>query len=111
MIDFILRLWSGIQELGAEHNVDPFLFAILYLGTIPPYLGSMIWAVRNFKKGKGIALPVLSTAFFFILPALYVILFGENMAWWAYAVIVFIVVYGSFSGYSKFKKQTERELM
>ncbi len=107
MMDLLQDLWNYVQELGIKHNVNPVLFAILYFGTIPPYLGSMIWAIRNFKKGKGIALPVLSTAFFFILPALYVILFGKNMAWWAYAVIAFIVFYGSYSGYSKFKKQVE----
>lgn len=97
MLEWLMELWGSINELGAEHNVDPVLFAILYFGTIPPYMGSMVWAVKNHKKGKGVALPVISTLFFFISPALYVAVFGKGVAWWVYLIIAIIVVYGSWS--------------
>ncbi len=106
-MEFLQNLWQSITELGVTHNVDPILFAILYFGSIPPYMGSMVWAVRNHRKQKGIALPVISTLFFFILPALYVAIFGRDVAWWVYAIIVFMVVYGSYSVIIKLKSKFE----
>jgi len=104
-MELINDFWIKITEMGIEHNVNPILFAILYVGSIPPYMGSMVWAVKNHRRKKGIALPVISTMFFFILPALYIAFFGKNVAWWVYAIIIFMVVYGSYSVYSKLKSQ------
>ncbi len=106
-MEFIQELWIKITEMGAEHNVNPILFAILYFGTIPPYMGSMVWAVRNHRIQKGIALPVISTMFFFILPALYIAFFGRNVAWWVYAIIAFMIIYGSYSVLNKLKSKLE----
>lgn len=102
-MEFIQDLWLEIAEMGVEHNVNPILFAILYFGTIPPYMGSMVWAVRNHKKGKATVIPILSTLLFFILPAIYVAIFGRNVAWWVYAIIAFMIVYGSYSAIKKVK--------
>ena len=107
MIEFIESTWISIKELGEAHNVDPILFAVLYFGTIPPYMGSMVWAVRSHKNKKSIALPVISTLFFFIMPALYVAIFGKNVAWWVYAVIAFMVIYGTYSVTKKMKSKFE----
>lgn len=106
-MELLQSLWINITEMGVEHNVNPILFAILYFGSIPPYMGSMVWAVRNHKKQKGVALPILSTMFFFILPALYVVIYGKNVAWWVYAIIAFMVIYGSYSVLTKLKKDLE----
>ena len=106
-MEFLQNLWLSITELGEKHNVDPILFAILYFGSIPPYMGSMVWAVRNHRRKKGIALPVISTLFFFILPALYVAVFGKDVAWWVYAIIAFMVFYGSYSVIIKLKNRFE----
>lgn len=107
MMEFLESFWIKINEMGVEHNVNPILFAILYIGSIPPYMGSMVWAVKNHKRNKGIALPVISTLFFFILPALYVAIFGRKVAWWVYAIIAFLVVYGSYSVFKKLKSKLE----
>lgn len=106
-MELLNDFWIKITEMGLEHNVNPILFAILYIGTIPPYMGSMVWAVKNHRSKKGIALPLISTMFFFILPAMYVAVFGRNVAWWVYAIIFFMVVYGSYSAYKKFKSKLE----
>ncbi|GAB5408637.1 MAG: hypothetical protein BalsKO_10020 [Balneolaceae bacterium] len=106
-MELLQNLWIKINEIGAEHNVNPVLFAILYFGTIPPYMGSMVWAVKNHRSKKGIALPVISTLFFFILPTLYVAIFGKDVAWWVYAIIVFMVFYGSYSVFKKLKSKLE----
>ncbi|MBO6535079.1 MAG: hypothetical protein JJ966_02575 [Balneolaceae bacterium] len=97
MIDWLLTVWESVIELGEQHNVNPFLFAVLYVGSIPPYLGSMAWIVRNHRRQKPINIPVISTLFFFIMPALYVLIFGRNVAWWVYVIVVILIVYSTFT--------------
>lgn len=96
MIDWLLTVWESVIELGEQHNVNPFLFAVLYVGSIPPYLGSMAWIVQS-SKAKPINIPVISTLFFFIMPALYVLIFGRNVAWWVYVIVVILIVYSTFT--------------
>lgn len=107
MIEIIQNFWVEIAQMGVEHNVNPFLFAVLYFGTIPPYMGSMVWAVKNHKKQKDITLPIISTLFFFVLPGLYIIIFGRNVAWWVYLIIAFIILFGSMSIFQKMKAKIE----
>lgn len=107
MIEFFESIWVSITELGSKHNVDPVLFAILYIGTIPPYLGSLAIAIRNHRKGKSIVLPILSTVFFFIFPAVYVAVFGKDVAWWIYLIIAFMVGYGGYNIFLKFRSRVE----
>ena len=95
--------------LGSKHNVNPILFAILYVASILPYMGSMVWVVRNQRKGKSINLPVISTLFFFILPALYVAVFGRNVAWWVYVIIAFLIVYGITTVRKKLKLKLKEQ--
>ena len=106
MVEFVQTFWGSIMELGVEHNVSPVLFAILYVASLPPYMGSMVWAVQNHRTQKAVALPIMSTLFFFILPALYVLIFGKNVAWWVYLIIMLMIGYGSYSVYKKFKIKT-----
>lgn len=104
MIEFLNNSWSSILELGLKHNVNPLLFAFLYVSSIPPYLGSMVWIARNYKAEKSLTIPIISTLFFFILPALYVLIFGRNVAWWVYLILLIMIGYGSFSAYQKVKE-------
>ncbi|RNC85620.1 MAG: hypothetical protein ED557_02275 [Balneola sp.] len=106
-MEYLADLWDKITVLGSEHNVNPILFAILYFASIPPYMGSMVWAVRNNRKGKSINLPVISTLFFFIMPALYVAIFGRNVAWWVYLTIVFLIIYSTHTVRKKITSKLE----
>ena len=105
MTDWIISIWDSVKVLGEEHNVNPILFAILYVGSIPPYLGSMAWIVRNHRQQKDINFPVISTLFFFILPALYVLIFGRNVAWWVYVILVLLIAYSLFTLSKKIRNE------
>ncbi len=96
MIEFFESVWLHVNELGIKHNVNPIVFGILYIASIPPYVGSMGWIARNYRKQKPVALPIISTLFFFILPASYVAIFGKDVAWWVYLIITFLLIYGGF---------------
>ena len=94
MIEYFSELWIKILDMGDTHNVNPYIFAFLYVGSIPPYLGSIAWFVKNYRNNKTLPLPIISTLFFFILPSLYIIVFGRDVAWWVYLIIALMVFYG-----------------
>ncbi len=106
-MEYLADLWDKIIMLGSKHNVNPILFAILYFASIPPYMGSMVWAVRNHRRGKSINFPVISTLFFFIMPALYVAVFGRNVAWWVYVIIAFLIIYSTYTVRKKIRSKLE----
>ena len=105
MIEYANEIWQTILDMGEKHNVNPIVFAILYVGSIPPYLASIAWVVKNVRNKKSLPAPIISTLFFFIVPSLYILVFGEDVAWWIYVVVVLMVVYGAFATIQKIKRE------
>ena len=102
-------IWNWVTNLGESHNVNPIIFGTLYLISIPPYLGSMGWAVQRLRKKEPVFIPIISTMFFFIMPALYVLIFGRNVAWYIYVIIGIMIVYGTFNSFRKFRFKIETD--
>lgn len=101
MIELLNDVWNYVQVLGEKHNVNPVIFGALYIGSIPPYLGALGWLVRNLRQNKPVAIPILSTLFFFILPSGYILVFGINVAWWVYVIVAVLIFYGAYTAYKK----------
>ncbi|PWN07278.1 hypothetical protein DDZ15_05285 [Rhodohalobacter mucosus] len=97
-------------SLGDQYGVNPFIFGAIYIGAIPFFTISVAWIVRNVKKKKPIALPVLSASGCFVSAYVYLMIAGENVPWWVYAVVIGMLLYGAWSTYSKIQKRiTETE--
>lgn len=94
-----------LMNLSADYNVNPYIFATIYVGAIPFFTVSVAWIIRNKKQEKPVTLPVLSTGFFLSSAYLYLLVAGENVPVWVYAVVVGLLGYGI---YSTFKKITEK---
>ncbi len=99
MIEWLENAWIYIYELGLSHSVNPIIFGVLYIGSIPPYLWSIGWLISSLKNHKPLSIPILTTLFFFILPSLYIVLFGKDVAWWVYGIILILLSYGGFTAY------------
>ncbi|MEM6782934.1 MAG: hypothetical protein AAF624_04270 [Bacteroidota bacterium] len=109
MFDFLLLQadpsWlDGLHDwffgLGEQYGVNPLLFGAIYVGAIPFFTLSVAWLVRNVRRGTSPVAPALAATFFFISAYLYLIVAGQNVPAWVYAVVVGLVVVG---GYSTFK--------
>lgn len=88
-----LVAWLG--SLGDDYGVDPLIYAILYVGAAPFFLGSLAWLVRRTRRREALLAPALSTAFFFSLPTLYVFVAGRNLPSWVYAVLIGLAIIGA----------------
>jgi len=87
--------------LSANYNVNPYIFAAIYVGAIPFFTASVAWIIRNIKRDKPITLPVLSTGFWFSSAYLYLLIFGDHVPVWVYVVIFILIGYGIYSTYHK----------
>ena len=61
------------------------------------FFGSLAWLIRRLRRGEAWVAPALSAAFFFSLPTLYVVLFGRDLPWWAWAVLIGLTAVGAAS--------------
>jgi len=105
--------WDAIREwflsLGATYGVNPIIFGSIYVGAIPFFTLSVAWLVRNLRQKKPIVLPLLSSGFFFISAYLYLLIAGQNIPWWVYAVVAGMIALGIYSTVQKIRKQVAEE--
>jgi len=96
--------------LSANYNVNPYIFAAIYVGAIPFFTASLTWLIRNIKRGKSITIPILSTGFWFSSAYLYLLIFGEHVPAWVYVFIFILIGYGIYSTYHKVTDKKEKIL-
>lgn len=101
--------YQWFMSLGDQYGVNPIIFGAIYVGAIPFFTISVAWIVRNYKKNKPITLPVLSASGCFVSAYVYLMIAGENVPWWVYAIVIGMLVYGAWSTWHKVQKQIKEE--
>lgn len=101
---------AWLLRLGDDYGVDPVVYAVIYVGGLPLFLLSLGWLVRTLARREAILLPLLSTAFFFLAPTLYVVIAGRNLPAWVYGVLVLLAVIGAASSVRTIRARVRREL-
>jgi len=94
-----------LMGLSADYNVNPYIFAAIYVGGIPFFTASVAWIVRNKKSQKPITLPVLSTGLCMSSAYIYLMIAGEGVPVWVYVLIVGLLGYGIYSTFRKVKQK------
>ena len=89
-IDWVLRL-------GDDYGVDPLVYGLIWIGSLPFFLLSLGWLVQRLRRRGDIVLPLASTSLFFLAPTLYVFVAGRNLPGWVYALLVALAVVGAVS--------------
>lgn len=109
MGEFLQSAQDWFLSLGEMYGVNPIIFGSIYVGAIPFFTLSIAWLVRNYKRKASIVLPAISSLFFFISAYLYLIIAGENVPWWVYAIMVGMVSYGGWATYQKIQRKIHEE--
>ena len=107
MAEFFEVAKDWFLGLGEQYGVNPIIFGSIYVGAIPFFTLSLGWLVKNYRKGKSIIIPALSTTFFFISAYLYLIIAGKNVPWWVYGVVVLLVAGGAYSTIKKIRNKVD----
>jgi len=111
MIEWIQRVvFGGIQNLmhaaRANYGVDPMVFLVIYLISVPFFYYSLFRMVRALARKLKNEIMIWSTIFLSstVAPFLYVLFFGRNLPWWVYAVIALLIGQGVYSLVRKLTK-------
>jgi CHASE2 domain-containing sensor protein len=94
MMDSLL---NGANDLAAQYGVNPFVFAVIYIGAIPLFIASIAWLVRNARTGKSTVLPALCAGTCFISAYAYAAIFGRNIPVWVWVFLGALIAYGIWS--------------
>ena len=105
MKDLFLNYWALLSdkafELSSYYGVDPLIFSLLYVGTIPPLWFSIAWIVRNSQKNTPVTVPIVITFLCYTGTYIYLVIAGQNIPVWVYCIAVGMI---AFSGYKIHKK-------
>ncbi len=104
VLEWLERVVLGeIRELmraaRANYGVDPVVFLVIYLGSVPFFYYSIFRMVRALAKRLQNEVMIWSTVFLAATaaPFLYVLFFGRNLPWWVYVVIALLIGQGVYS--------------
>lgn len=95
--------------LGEKYGVNPVIFGSIYVGAIPFFSLSIAWTVRNLRRGKSAAIPLLAAAFCFVSAYLYLLVAGKNIPAWVYFFIAGMLIFGVWSTVRKVKARISPE--
>jgi fatty acid desaturase len=88
-----------MQAARVNYCVDPVIFIVIYLFSVPFFYYSIFRMVRALARKRGNEIMVWSIVFLAATaaPFLYVLFFGRNLPWWVYVVIALLIGQGVYS--------------
>jgi len=110
MFEYVISKFNEISNMAREnYGVNPTIFLIIYLITVPIFYYSLFRTLRAITKKLGNEIMLWSAIFLCanIAPFLYVLIFGRNIPWWVYGIIAILIGQGVFSFILKIRKKTE----
>ena len=113
MFEYIISNINDISKIAYDnYGVNPTLFIIIYLITVPIFYYSLFRTLRVLTKKLGNEIMLWSAIFLFanIAPFLYVFIFGRNIPWWVYAIIAILIGQGVLSLVLKIRKKPETDV-
>src|SRR3989339_1342834 len=98
-----------LKNIETVYCVNPWIFAFIYVITIPPFWYSVYKIVIGLKKGSGRSPANKLLKWFFLLgftllaPFLYVAFFGKNLPYWFWIVIAVFLAFSTLSVIKKIR--------
>ena len=94
-----------VLTLGAQYNVNAYVFAAIYVGAIPFFLVSIAWLVKRARAGRSTVAPTMLAGFFFVSAYIYLAIFGQNIPLWVWIFLAVLIIYGAWSQVRQTRKK------
>ena len=90
---FISMLQALMQAARDTYNVDPVVFLVIYLVSMPVFYYSAFRLIRAIGKRLGTQIALWSAIFLCanVGPYVYVLIFGRNLPWWVYGILTLLI--------------------
>lgn len=109
MIEFVLGRIEALMQASREtYRVDPVIFLVIYLVSVPVFYYSLLRTIRAIARGLGSEVMRWSAVLLgaIVAPFLYVLVFGRNLPWWVYGIIGLLIGQGVLSMALKVRKKS-----
>jgi hypothetical protein len=110
--DLFFNYWNlttdKVFELSSYYGVDPIIFGLLYVGTIPILWVSIGRIIRNLKNRKPILVPALISTLCMFGTYIYLFIAGQNIPLWVYVLAVGLMCFSVYKVRKKVKDGVEK---
>ena len=100
MLEYVISKIEELMQVARDnYGVNPVVFLVIYLVSVPFFYYSLFRTLRALAKKLGKEVMLWSTIFLCanVAPFLYVLLFGRNIPWWVYGIIALLIGQGVLS--------------
>lgn len=98
-----------LHDIEQTYDVNPFIFAGIYIGAIPLFWLGIYWLVRNYNQEKSLTLPILFIGSAAISSYIYLLFVGQNIPIGVYVVIIALILYSVYTVYKKVQEKTSTD--
>ena len=103
-----MNWWQSIKsyysQIGEQYQVDPLLFVGIHVVATPLFAAAVAWIIYNKKKKKSLVLPSVIAIFIFNAASIYLIIFGQGIPFYIYAIVGASAVISGYFTYRKIQK-------
>jgi hypothetical protein len=110
MVQYVISSLQSLMETARQqYGVDPIIFIVIYLVCAPFWYFSLFRTLRAVATKRTNELMLWGTVFLgtSVAPFIYVMIFGRNLPWWVYAIIVILVGEAVWTLAKKLRKPAE----
>lgn len=95
--------------LGENYEVNPLIFLGIHVVASPLFIACVAWLVNWYKQKKDIALPVVVSLLIFNAANIYLVVFGKNIPWWIYGILLATTLISGYFSYFKIRKKMKNK--
>ena len=103
------NIWEAIKEyyinLGKNYKVDPVIFLAIHVVATPLFIAAVAWIVRNYKAKRSLVLPAIAATLVFNAANIFLVIAGQNISWWIYAILAVTTIISGYFSVRKIKKR------
>ena len=103
------NIWETIKHyyisLGKNYKVDPVIFLAIHVIATPLFIAAVAWIVSNYKAKSSLLLPAIVAMFIFNAANIYLVIAGQNIPWWIYAILAATTIISGYFSIKKIKKK------
>ncbi|MEO5501111.1 MAG: hypothetical protein ABIR31_06695 [Ginsengibacter sp.] len=106
------NIWEAIKNyyttLGGNYKVNPLIFFGIHVAATPLFIASVAWLIHWYRQKKEIILPVIVSFLIFNSANIYLVVFGKNIPWWIYSLLLTTTLISGYFSYKKIKNKMKR---
>ncbi len=107
----MLEIWKFIERyytiLGRLYHVNPVIFLGIHVAATPVFIFCITWLVSNHRRKKNIVFPLVIMTLVFNAANIYLIVFGRNIPWYIYAILLASTLVSGYFSYRKIKRKIQ----